>query len=198
MSTLFVKTFTKSLILLQFCRPYINSKLAITCTFYYQFIFCHMIYIVHTYDPHPKYVTKNLFCSKKPFWLITNLHHIPAYIVQSNDLFKHLNFLTLFMLNVYFTSIEVFKNFMVCVFVFLHDSYRFSIHFNLCNVNKLHITTCLRTLQFYAKICYTSNSFATARRPIGNCSNRSTDRRPKNRLINRVSLFLSLRSLRIS
>ena len=132
---------TKSLTLLQFCRPYMNSKSAIA--FYYQFIFCHIIYGIHIYyNLAPRYVTKDLFLlQKRAFRLIANLHHMPAYIIPTNDLSKSLRLLTLPMLNIYFTSIQCFKIFHGLCPRFLHDNYRFLTHFNLRDMNKLHTIT---------------------------------------------------------
>ena len=84
---------TTTIILLQLCRPFLNGWTAIT--FYYQFIFCHLIYDIHIYyNLAPKYVSDSIFLlQKQAFRIIANIQHIPLNLISTSDLSSSLKIL---------------------------------------------------------------------------------------------------------
>ena len=56
----------------QVCRPFLNGRTAIT--FFYQFIFCHLIDGIHIYYYlAPKYVSDSILLQKRAFRIIANI-----------------------------------------------------------------------------------------------------------------------------
>ena len=97
--------------LLQLCRPFLNNRSAIT--FYYQFIFCHIIYGLHIYgNLSPRYVTDILFLlQKRSFRIIANIQHIPFSLISTNELSSALNLITLPFLIKHFFQLLAIKFF---------------------------------------------------------------------------------------
>ena len=128
--------------LLQLCRPFLNNRSAIT--FYYQFIFCHIIYGLHIYgNLSPRYVTDILFLlQKRSFRIIANIQHIPFSLISTNELSSALNLITLPFLIKHFTSIAGYRIFQRQCPIYLIEPYcmQRGNNFNLRDSVKLHTT----------------------------------------------------------
>ena len=131
---------TTTINLLQLCRPFLNGRTAIT--FYYQFIFCHLIYGIHIYyNLAPKYVSDSIFLlQKRAFRIIANIQHIPFHLISTSDLSSSLNLLTLPFLSKHFTSVSGYRIFHGLSPKYFSDSFRDSVKkdFNLRDNLKLH------------------------------------------------------------
>ena len=128
--------------LLQLCRPFLNNRSAIT--FYYQFIFCHIIYGLHIYgNLAPRYVTDILFLlQKRSFRIIANIQHIPFSLISTNELSSELSLITLPFLIKHFTSVTGYRIFQRQCPIYLTESYciQSGNNFNLRDSVKLHTT----------------------------------------------------------
>ena len=124
----------------QLCRPFLNGKTAIT--FYYQFIFCHLIYGIHIYyNISQKYVSDCfLLLQKHVFRIIANIQHIPFHLISTSDLSSLLNLLTLLFLFKHFTSVSGYRIFRGLSPKYFSDSFRASVNtsFSLRDNLKLH------------------------------------------------------------
>ena len=85
------KNVKKSLALFQNCREFLDRKSS--RNFYYQYIFCHLIYGIRIYgNLAPHYLLNNLFLlQKRAFRLIANVNHIPYHLISTIDLYKSLD-----------------------------------------------------------------------------------------------------------
>lgn len=102
---------SKNINLLRLCRPYIRFEYA--RIFYFQFIFCHLIYGICIYhNLAPDYATKSLYLQqKRALRIVADFHRLPCYLISTDILSKSLKLLKLPDLARYFTCILGFRIF---------------------------------------------------------------------------------------
>ena len=99
----------KSLALFQKCRAFLDSKSS--RNFYFQYVFCHMIYGIRIYgNLSPQYILERIYLlQKRAFRLIANINHIPYHLVHTRDLHTSLGLIPFPLLAGHFTCIFGFQ-----------------------------------------------------------------------------------------
>ena len=129
----------RKIALLQQCRFLIDRRTA--RIFYFQFIYCYLIYGVHIYfNLAPSSISNQLFVlQKRAFRLVAGYNRIPYHLIPTNYIAKSLGLLPLPDLARYFTCVMCYKiNHKLCPKYISDDFLEINHRFPLRSTNLLY------------------------------------------------------------